>query len=193
VKETDSSWGKSPASLIFLDAPAPEQRDCTGAKYALIIICSIAEAAVGVFGAVVGRRSSDASSAIRHWRPWRWLARRARARHAWWVLPLEAWIPWVVTVHYQYWLGYIWLTDLVHACSCHHSHSLCEAVWGMVGGRHWLVWMQWRPTGRSVSASVNLPLHHKVQKFSSGTGSLRWSQKKGHKMVVVYVKRVCYF
>jgi len=36
-----------------------------------------------------------------------------------------------------------------------------------------------------VSASVNLPLHHKVQKFSSGTGSPGWSSKKGHKMVVV--------
>jgi len=33
----------------------------------------------------------------------------------------------------------------------------------------------------SVSASVNLPLHHKVQKFSSGTV---WSWKKGCKMVV---------
>ena len=40
-----------------------------------------------------------------------------------------------------------------------------------------------------VSASVNLPLplHHKVQKFSSGTGSPRWSQKKGCKTVVVVV------
>jgi len=37
----------------------------------------------------------------------------------------------------------------------------------------------------SVSASVNLPLHHKVQKFSSGTGSPGWSQKKGRKTVVV--------
>jgi len=37
----------------------------------------------------------------------------------------------------------------------------------------------------SVSASVDLPLHHKVQKFSSGTGSPGWSWKKGHKMVVV--------
>jgi len=51
----------------------------------------------------------------------------------------------------------------------------------------------------SVSASVNLPLHHEVKKFSSGTGSPGWSQKKravnrcgvvwwytcnGHKMVV---------
>jgi len=32
-----------------------------------------------------------------------------------------------------------------------------------------------------VSASVNLPLHHKVQKFSSGTGSPGWSRKKGCK------------
>jgi len=36
-----------------------------------------------------------------------------------------------------------------------------------------------------VSASVNLPLHHKVQKFSSGTGSFGWSRKKGRKTVVV--------
>jgi len=35
-----------------------------------------------------------------------------------------------------------------------------------------------------VSACVNLPLHHKVQKFSSGTGSPGWSRKKGHKTVV---------
>jgi len=36
-----------------------------------------------------------------------------------------------------------------------------------------------------VSASVNLSLHHKVQKFCSGTGSHGWSRKKGRKMVVV--------
>ena len=34
------------------------------------------------------------------------------------------------------------------------------------------------------SASVGLPLHRKVQKFSSGTGSPGWSWKKGRKMVV---------
>jgi len=38
----------------------------------------------------------------------------------------------------------------------------------------------------SVSASVNLPLHHKVQLFSSGTGSPGWSRKKGRKTVVVW-------
>jgi len=36
-----------------------------------------------------------------------------------------------------------------------------------------------------VSASVNLPLQHEVQKLSSGTGSPRWSWKKGRKTVVV--------
>ena len=36
-------------------------------------------------------------------------------------------------------------------------------------------------------ASVNLPLHDKVQKFSSGTGSPGWSQKKGRKTVVLSV------
>jgi len=36
-----------------------------------------------------------------------------------------------------------------------------------------------------VSASVNLALHHKGQKFS-GTGSPGWSRKKGHKTVVVW-------
>ena len=42
------------------------------------------------------------------------------------------------------------------------------------------------PSGRvGVSASVNLPLHHKVQKFSSGTGSPGWSRKKGRKTDVV--------
>ena len=35
-----------------------------------------------------------------------------------------------------------------------------------------------------VSAAVNLPLHHKVQKFSSGTGTPGWSRKKGRKTVV---------
>jgi len=49
--------------------------------------------------------------------------------------------------------------------------------------------MEWLAPSRmvSVSASVNLPLHHKVQKFSSGTGSRGWSRKKGRNMVVVVV------
>jgi len=42
-----------------------------------------------------------------------------------------------------------------------------------------------------VSASVNLPLHHEVQKFSSGTGSPGWSRKKSRKTDVVVVV-LCY-
>jgi len=41
-----------------------------------------------------------------------------------------------------------------------------------------------------VSASVNLPLHHKVQKFCSGTGSPGWSRKKDRKTVVVVNKQL---
>ena len=44
--------------------------------------------------------------------------------------------------------------------------------------------MEWRPTGWSVCLP---PLHHKVQKFSFGTGSPGWSRKKGRKTVVVCV------
>jgi len=38
-----------------------------------------------------------------------------------------------------------------------------------------------------VFASVNVPLHDKVQKFSSGTSSPGWSRKNGRKTVVVVV------
>jgi len=41
--------------------------------------------------------------------------------------------------------------------------------WVMDGGGHGLVQMEWRPRMVGVFASVSLPLHHKVQKFSSGT------------------------
>ena len=42
----------------------------------------------------------------------------------------------------------------------------------------------------SVSASVNLPLHHKVQQFPSSTGSPGWSRKKGRKTVVMWCGEV---
>ena len=56
--------------------------------------------------------------------------------------------------------------------------------------------LEWFLTGNffQLSASVNLPLHHKVQKFSSGTGSPGWSRKKGRKTVVVWwwwLQRCC--
>ena len=56
-------------------------------------------------------------------------------------------------------------------------------------------WWKWAPPSSDgvapsrmvgVSASVNLPFHRKVQKFSSGTASPGWSRKKGHKTVVVW-------
>jgi len=46
-------------------------------------------------------------------------------------------------------------------------------------------WSGAQPDGWCVSA-VNLALDHKVQKFSSGTGSPGWSRKKGRKTVVVW-------
>ena len=54
----------------------------------------------------------------------------------------------------------------------------------------WWTWALVGPDGVApsrmvgLSASVDLPLHHKVQKFSSGTGSPGWSRRKGRKMVV---------
>ena len=62
------------------------------------------------------------------------------------------------------------------------GHPACKKWGGDGGGWHWLLVS---PDGVApscmvnVSASVNLPLHHKVQKFSSGTGSPGWSQRKG--------------
>jgi len=66
------------------------------------------------------------------------------------------------------------------------GHSACKKYGG------WWRWALVSPDGVApsrmvyVSASVNLPLHHEVQKFSSGTGSPGWSRKKGRKMVVVW-------
>jgi len=70
------------------------------------------------------------------------------------------------------------------------GHAACKKYGG---------WWRWAlvtsPDGvapirmADVSASVSLPLHHKVQKFSSGTSSPGWSQKKGRKTLVVVVVR----
>jgi len=65
------------------------------------------------------------------------------------------------------------------------GHPACTKYGG------WWWWALVSPDGVApnrmvaVSASVNLPLHHKVQKFSSGTGSPGWSRKKGRKTVAV--------
>jgi len=57
----------------------------------------------------------------------------------------------------------------------------------------WRRWALLSPDGVApsrmidVSVSVNLPLNHKVQKFSSGIGSPGCSRKEGRKTVVVCV------
>ena len=66
------------------------------------------------------------------------------------------------------------------------GHSACKE------NAAWWRWALVTPDGVepsrmvSESASVNLLLQHKIQKFSSGTGSPGWSWKKGRKMVVMW-------
>ena len=67
-----------------------------------------------------------------------------------------------------------------------------KGIWPLKNMGGWWRWALVSPDGVApsrmvgVSASVNLPLHRKVQKFSSGTGSPRWARKKGREMVVVW-------
>jgi len=74
------------------------------------------------------------------------------------------------------------------------SEALVVYITSTSGAGGWWRWALVCPDGVApsrmvgVSASVNLPLHHKFQKFSSGTGSSEWSRKKGHKTVVVVEK-----
>jgi len=74
------------------------------------------------------------------------------------------------------------------------GHPACKKN---TGG--WWRWALVSPDGVSpsrmvgISASVNLPLHNKVQKFSSGTGSPGWSREKGRKTVVcVCLHMLCF-
>ena len=83
--------------------------------------------------------------------------------------------------HLLLWLGFIAFSALTVLVGRQEGHPACKN-----GG--W--WALLSPDGVapirmvSVSTSINLPLHHKVQKFSCGTGSPGWSRKKGHKTVV---------
>jgi len=93
------------------------------------------------------------------------------------------------------------VSDSIH-CGCCCWHGLAFSPLTLLVGRQeghpacknmgrWWRWALVSPDGVApsrtvvVSASVNLPLHHKVQKFSSGTGWPGWSRKIGRKMVVV--------
>jgi len=79
------------------------------------------------------------------------------------------------------------LTSLVYTDRQFPTH-----IWPVKMG-NWWKWALASPDGLvpsrmvCVSASVNLPLHHKVQKFSSGTGSPGWSRKKAVKWLCVCV------
>ena len=79
------------------------------------------------------------------------------------------------------------MEDAVETCHvCEFQVYFCAFTY--LGG--WWEWALVSPDGVvpsrmvDVSASVNLPLHHKVQKFCSGTGSPGLSWKMGHKTVV---------
>jgi len=67
-----------------------------------------------------------------------------------------------------------------------------KGIWPVKKMGGWWRWALVSPDGVAlsrmvcVSASVDLPLHHQVQKFSSGTGSPVWFRKKGRKTVVVW-------
>jgi len=66
------------------------------------------------------------------------------------------------------------------------GHLACK-IW-----EGWWRWTQFSPDGVASSRMVgvfacdNLPVHYKVHRFSSGTGSPGRCQKKGLKMVVVW-------
>jgi len=66
-----------------------------------------------------------------------------------------------------------------------------KGIWPVKNMGGWWMWALVSPDGVApsrmvgVPACVNLPLHHKVQKFSSGICSPGWSRKKGCKTVVV--------
>jgi len=71
--------------------------------------------------------------------------------------------------------------------------ALCNLTWLLHSWRQFGGWWRWAllsPDGVApirmvgVSACVNLSLDHKVQKFSSGTGSPGWSWKKRRKMLL---------
>ena len=96
------------------------------------------------------------------------------------------------------WQAKAWADGAIQSFEFRHSwRSYQVTTWLTVLGLFIVPWTGWwaliSPDGVApsrmvgVSASVNLPLYHKVQKFSSGIGSTWWSRKKGCKTVVVVV------
>jgi len=92
----------------------------------------------------------------------------------------------VMCLSLWYWCRAIAFSALTLLVGWQEGHPACKKWHNCEGGHgHWFVWMEWHPAGWCVSASVNLLFYHKVQKFSSGTGSPGWSRKKGRKTIVV--------
>jgi len=79
----------------------------------------------------------------------------------------------------------VWSSSVMNSIIEIYLYFVTCKKWG--GWWRWatLVRMEWRPAGWSVCLPLLIFPYHKVQKFSSGTGSSGWSQKKGRKTVVV--------
>jgi len=90
-------------------------------------------------------------------------------------------VSFILSLLYQYPVAFSALALLVR---WQEGHPACKKM------GEWWRWVLFSPDGVvpsrmvGVSASVNLPLHRKAQKFSFGTGSPGWSQKNGRKTVV---------
>jgi len=91
----------------------------------------------------------------------------------------------------QRWTFWTYLATVKHCLQCFDTVGWAAGrASGLQKMGGWRRWALLSPDGVApsrmvgVSASVNLPLHHKVQKFSSGTSSPMWSRKKGRKTVV---------
>ena len=70
------------------------------------------------------------------------------------------------------------------------GHLACKK-WGDDAGGHWLVRMEWHQAGWSVCVSLNLPLHHKVQKFLLAPAHPGGPGKRVVKMVVCVCVCAC--
>ena len=96
----------------------------------------------------------------------------------------------ILQIHFGFYKHYCFL----NMCTLQEKLLFCTLT---LGG--WWRWALVSPGAVApsrvvgVSASVNLPLHHKVQKFSSGTGSPGWSRKKGCKTVVMWLTLLAQF
>ena len=102
-----------------------------------------------------------------------------------WNLRFGFWQPLFAFINYIYLLTIIVaLSALTLSVGWQEGHPACKKYGG------WWRWALVSPDGVAlsrtvgVSASINLPLHHEVHKFSYGTGSPGWSWNNGRKTAV---------